>query len=307
MKRLMIVTACCVSLLSAGRVQGQEDGNLKSIGETGKAFIAAYNAKDAKALGSLWTENADYLDNTGLDYQGRDAIQKAYEAVFAEHPDWKLELQDVSTRLVTSNVAIQDGLAVISPPPPGRPGPNGYTATLVLHQDGKWMIASVRESQADVATNYPKLQVFEWMIGNWVAKNPGRTSESTISWTKNKNFIKRTFKITSEEESKSSVTTGTQLIGFDPTTGEIHSWVFDSEGGFAASVFTPEENRLVGRTINLLSDGSSARSTDVLTRVSDQEFIAQSTDRTIDGEAIEDGPEVHVTRATAAGSSTKSK
>jgi uncharacterized protein (TIGR02246 family) len=296
--------ACVVCLISP--VLAQEDaGTIKAVEETGKAFVAAYNAKDAKALAALWTDNADYRDNTGLDYQGRDAIEKAYAAVFAEHPDWKLELRDLATRLVTTNVAIQDGIAEISPPPAGRPGPNGFTATFVLHQDGKWLIASVRESQADVASNYPQLQAFEWMIGDWVSKTPGRTSESTITWTKNKNFVKRVYKTTSEGQDGSSVVTGIQLIGFDPETGQIHSWLYDSEGGFAASVFTVEPDRLVGRTMNLLSDGSAARSTDILTRVSDNEFTAHSMERSIEGEAIEDSPEVHVTRVSAPDTTAK--
>ncbi|WP_165065978.1 SgcJ/EcaC family oxidoreductase [Paludisphaera rhizosphaerae] len=305
MRQLTIMLACGVSLLGSRLVQA-EDGNLKALGETGTAFVNAYNAKDAKALAALWVENADYRDDTGMDVHGRDAVQQAYGAVFTEHPDWKLDLQNVSSRQVTPTIAIQDGIAAISPPPAGRPGPNCYTATLVL-QDGKWMIASVRELQVAVASNYPQLQVLEWMIGDWVVESPKRTSESTVVWTKNKNFIKRTFRITSKDEKDSSVTTGMQLIGFDPASGEIRSWLFDSEGGFAASVFTAEDNRLVGQTTNILSDGSSAHSTDVLTRISDNEFSVHSTNRSIEGESVEDGDEVHVKRVPAMNSVAKAK
>jgi uncharacterized protein (TIGR02246 family) len=305
MKRFVFVIACAACAFSAGLAQA-DDNDLKAIGAAGNAFVAAYNAKDAKTLATLWTENADYKDDTGLDYHGRDAIQRAFAAQFAEHPDWRLELQVESSRLVTPTLATRDGIAVISPSPAGPPGTNRYSATLVL-QDGKWLIASVRESRVGVATNYPHLQPLEWLIGSWVARSPGRTSETTFAWTKNKSFIKRTFRITAAEKGETRITTGTQVVGYDPTTGEIRSWLFDSEGGFAESAWSPGENRMVGQTRSVLSDGSAARSTDVLTRISNDEFTVQSTNRTVDGESVEDGNTIHVVRVGGSGATATAR
>jgi hypothetical protein len=171
---------------------------------------------------------------------------------------------------------------------------------LVLN-DGKWLIASVRESRVDVASNYPHLQPLEWLIGTWVAKSPGRTTETTFAWTKNKSFIKRTFRSTTSGKDETKITTGTQVVGYDPTTDKIRSWLFDSEGGFSESAWSDEENRMVGHTRSVLSDGSAGHSTDVLTRISDDEFTIQSTNRTVDGESVEDGDAIHVVRVGASG------
>lgn len=303
MRALALVIVCTACACAAGLPKADES-DLKAIRDRGAAFVAAYNAKDAEALGALWTENADYRDDTGLDYHGRDAIQRAYAAVFAEHPEWKLSLTLESSRLVTPTVAIEEGIAVISPPPAGPPGPNRYTATLV-RQDGKWFIASVRESRVDVSSNYSHLRPLEWLTGSWVAKSPGRATETTFTWTKGKNLIKRTFRITTSEKGESKVTTGTQVVGYDPNTDNIRSWLFDSDDGFAESVWSVEENRFIGQTTSLLSDGSTARSTDILTRISNDEFTIQSTNRTIDGESVEDGDVIRVVRAGASGSPTK--
>ena len=100
MKRFVLVIACAAWASSAGLAQA-DDSDLKAMDAAGKAFVAAYNAKDAKTLATMWTENADYKDDTGLDLHGRDAIQRAFAAQFAEHPDWKLELHVESSRLVT--------------------------------------------------------------------------------------------------------------------------------------------------------------------------------------------------------------
>src|SRR6516162_9911015 len=305
MKRLVLVIACAAWASSAGLTQA-DDSDLKAMDAAGKAFVAAYNAKDATTLATMWTENADYKDDTGLDLHGRDAIRRAFAAQFAEHPDWKLELHVESSRLFNPTLEIRDGIAVISPPPAGPPGPNRYSATLVL-KDGKWLIASVRESRVDVASNYPHLQSLEWLIGSWVAKSPGRTTETTFAWTKNKSFIKRTFRITTAEKDGSKITTGTQVVGYDPTTGKIRSWLFDSEGGFAESAWSDEENRMVGQTRSVLSDGSAGHSTDVLTRISNDEFTVQSTSRTVDGERVEDGDTIHVVRAGASVSTANAK
>ena len=305
MKRLVLVIACAAWAFSADQAQA-DDSDLKAMDAAGKAFVAAYNAKDATTLATMWTANADYKDDTGLDLHGRDAIQRAFAAQFAEHPDWKLELHVASSRLVTPTLATRDGIAVISPPPAGPPGPNRYSATLVL-QDGQWLIASVRESRVDVASNYPYLQPLEWLIGSWAARSPGRTTETTFAWTKNKSFIKRTFRITTAEKDGSRTTTGTQVIGYDPTTGEIRSWLFDSDGGFAESAWSGEEDRMVGRTRSVLSDGSAAHSTDVLTRISNDEFTVQSTNRTVDGESVEDGDTIHVVRVGARGATASAQ
>jgi uncharacterized protein (TIGR02246 family) len=304
MKRLVFMIAWAAWAFPGGLAQADES-DVKAIDAAGKAFIAAYNAKDAKTLGTMWMENADYKDDTGLDFHGRDAIERAFASQFAEHPDWKLQLHVESSQLITPTLATRDGIAVITPAPAGPPGPNRYSAVLVL-KDGKWLIASVRESRLDVASNYTYLQSLEWLIGTWVAKSPGRTTETTFAWTKNKSFIKRTFRITSEGKDETTITTGTQVIGYDPTTGEIRSWLFDSEGGFAESAWSEEENRMVGRTRSVLADGSAAHSTDVLTRVSNDEFTVQSTDRTIDGESVENGDMIRVVRA-AASSATAAK
>jgi uncharacterized protein (TIGR02246 family) len=303
MKRFVFVIACAAWAFSADLARA-DDSDLKGITEAGKAFVAAYNAKDARTLATFWTDNADYKDETGLDCHGRDAIMRSYAAQFAEHPDWKLDLRVESSRLITPTMATTDGIAVITPSPAGPPGPNRYHAVLT-HQNGKWLIASVRESRVDVATNYQHLQPLEWLIGSWIAKAPDRTTETTFAWTTNKSFIRRTFKITSQEKGETKVTTGTQVVGYDPTTGNIRSWLFDSEGGFAESAWAFDKDRMIGNTRSVLSDGDTAQSIDVLTRISNDAFEVQSTNRTIDGERVADGNTLHVVRVGASAATAR--
>jgi hypothetical protein len=185
-------------------------------------------------------------------------------------------------------------VATISPPVAGRPVAGRYAAVHV-RQDGKWLLASVREWEIDVETNYYRLQPLEWLIGTWTGSAPDRTIETSFEWTKNKNFIKRNFTIRKGDEDF-AVTTGIQMIGFDASRGVIRSWLFDSDGGFAESVWSMADNGLKGQTTSVLADGGVAYSTDLLTRSTDDQFTVQSVNRTIDGEIVPDGEVVRAVR-----------
>jgi uncharacterized protein (TIGR02246 family) len=274
----------------------ESDGEVYEIRETAKAFVKAFNARDANGIGALWLENADFRDDAGNFYYGRGAIQQKYAEFFAEQSqrEMKMEISVESVRLITPTLAVEDGVATISPPVAGRPVAGRYSAVQV-RQDGKWLLASVREWQIDVETNYHRLQPLEWLIGTWTGSAPDRTIDTTFEWTKNKNFIKRTFTIKNGDEDF-AVTTGTQMIGYDASRGVIRSWLFDSDGGFAESVWSMADNGMKGQTASVLTDGGVANSTDLLTRITDDQFTVQSVNRTIDGEIVPDGDLVRAVR-----------
>ena len=274
-----------------------DEEDLEEIRATAKKFVTAFNAGDAEGIAALWAENADYRDDTGLYFHGRDEIKQAYADVFAVTPGQKLDILVESVRLITPDLAVEDGVANVSPPPPGPPGAGRYAATHV-RLGGKWLLASVREWREDVDSNYAQLQPLEWLIGSWVAKSPGRTSETTFEWTTNKNFIKRTFTVKTGDDDY-TITRGTQVIGYDPSKKQIRSWLFDSESGFAETTWSAEGNRLVGQTMSVLSDGSTAQSTDILTRANDNELTFQSVKRTIDRESVPDGDLITAVRVGA--------
>jgi uncharacterized protein (TIGR02246 family) len=280
-------------------LSAEKAGELDAIRGTATAFAKAFNARDAKAVAALWIENADYRDETGSFFHGRDAIEQRYAEFFAEHSgrEMKMELSLESVRLITPTLAVEDGVGTISPPVPGPPVAGRYTATHVF-QDGKWLLACVREWKIEVETNYSHLSPLEWLIGHWVGNAADRTTHTTFEWTKNKNFIKRTF-TTKKGDEDFTMTAGTQLIGFDGSKDAIRSWLFDSDGGFVESAWSLMEDGVKGHATSVLVDGSVAHSTDLLTRITDDEFTIQSVNRTIDGESVPDGDVMKVVRITA--------
>jgi len=49
----------------------ESSADLAAIREGSRAFVDAFNQGDAKAIAALWTENADYTDESGTTFSGR--------------------------------------------------------------------------------------------------------------------------------------------------------------------------------------------------------------------------------------------
>ena len=66
------------------------------------------------------------------------------------------------------------------------------------------------------------------MIGSWVDKDDNATIQTDCEWTKNRNFMTRSFAVAIGDRVSMS---GMQIVGWDPIAKQIRSWVFDSNGG----------------------------------------------------------------------------
>ena len=85
-----------------------------------EAFVAAFNKQDAKAIAALWTEDGEYIEESGRRFAGREAIEKGYAELFVGNPAAQMKIAIDSLRLVGPNAAIEDGRAIIEPAPPAR-------------------------------------------------------------------------------------------------------------------------------------------------------------------------------------------
>src|SRR4051812_18527484 len=68
-------------------------------GQRAKAFIAAFNKGDAKAVAAFWVPDGDYIDEDGRVTKGRAALEKLYEKQFAAQKGAKLTVTVTSARL----------------------------------------------------------------------------------------------------------------------------------------------------------------------------------------------------------------
>ena len=140
-----------------------------------------------------------------------------------------------SIDFVSPNVAIENGTARIIRPD-AEPEETSYTAVNVK-RDGKWLLDRISEEEppAPPPSNYEHLKELEWMIGSWIDQDEDATVQTDCEWTKNQNFINRSFAVVVGDQVDMA---GMQIIGWDPVAKQIRSWIFDSDGGFSEGKWT---------------------------------------------------------------------
>jgi hypothetical protein len=147
-----------------------------------------------------------------------------------------------------------------------------------------------------VPTHYEQLKELEWMVGAWLDEDDQSRIETVCQWTKNRNFMTRMFSIAVRDRIEMS---GLQIIGWDPAAKQIHSWVFDSDGGFGEGVWSKKDNRWYVKSTGTLADGSKSSFVNIITRLDDDTFTWQSIDRVAGGEILPNVAEVVVVRQAA--------
>jgi uncharacterized protein (TIGR02246 family) len=296
MKRMMItvaIVACCLAPVLKVEANDQA-ADESAIRKAVNSYVAAFNRGDAKALASLWSPEAVYTNPvTEEQVAGREAIEKQFAAIFAEAKG-KLEATTVSVQFVSPNVAVEYGTAkVIRPDQP--PDESDYTAVYIKH-DGQWLLDRVTEEDVPVVrSNYEQLKELEWMIGTWVDQDEQNRIETTCQWTKNQNFMTRSFALSVRDRIDMA---GMQIIGWDPASKKIRSWVFDSDGGFGEGVWSKKDKSWYIQSIGTLPDGRKSSSVNIITHVDDNTFTWQSINREAGGELLPNVDEVVVVRQT---------
>jgi uncharacterized protein (TIGR02246 family) len=268
-----------------------EDGD--ALQKRAEAFIEAFQKGDAKGVAAFWTPYGDYTDQTGKHLKGRDAIQKVFEAFFAENKDLKLRINSDSMRMVTPDVAVEDGMTEVGGPDGSPPTRARYTIVHVK-KDGAWYLSSVRESIVVPQTNYEHLRGLEFLIGDWSDEVEGvEVGRMSFAWSENQGFIVNTYSTTAKGLILSS---GTQYIGWDPSAKRYRSWMFDSMGGFGEGGWYQDADKWVSKSTATLQDGKKMTGTNIVKRVDINTITWQGTERTLDGKPIPAMKEVRMKR-----------
>jgi uncharacterized protein (TIGR02246 family) len=281
-------------LVSTAAQAADEDADVAAIRQRAEAYVAAYNQHDAAALAGLWAEDAIYLNrDTGQAIEGRAAIGEMFKEMFESGEASRLKLTDQSVRLITPDAAIEDGAAEITSTD-GVATSSTYTAVHVK-KEGMWYITSVRETDTPSAPprEQSELDQLAWLIGDWVDGNAESKSETSFKWTKGRHFLVSTFRMSAPGWDDLE---GHQFICWDPAEGVIRSWMFDTDGGFGAGVWTQEEDRWVVDFVQTLPDGQQASCTNIYTPVDSDHFTFESVDRVVAGEELTDSGEINVAR-----------
>lgn len=263
----------------------------ETIRETGIKYVAAFNQRDAGAVADFWSPEAAYTNRlTGQQVTGREAIRAQFAQLFEDQSDLKLTVEVSSIDFLTPNVAIEKGVATfVADSPEEIP----YSAVYV-RREGNWLLDRVTDDpQPVVASHYEQLQPLEWMIGSWVDADDSGAVEAECRWTKNRNFITRSFTVSIQDQIELS---GMQIIGWDAGEKRIRSWTFDSDGGFAEAHWSNQGDQWYVIKKGKTADGKAVSAVNVMTSIDDDTFRLKSVQRSVDGKLLPDLDEVTVTR-----------
>jgi len=285
------IFACFASsfLLAAESPTADEKGVKTAI----ESYVKAFNKGDAEAVANHWAEDAEYQLPTGDRVQGREAIRAAFAKMFAGESPPKIRVVKARVRVVTKDVAIEEGEVEIQS---GDEAPEVSTYVAVHVRKGKeWKLNTVREvatpSAQQAVAEHP-LQDLEWLVGSW-RENSKSGAHSRFAWSKNRTFLTCQFKVPLPD---GDVLEGTQVIGWDPESKVIRSWLFDQDGGFGEGLWTKTEKGWSIKFVQVLPDGRRASATNTYERIDSHTFAWKSTGRKVDGQLVADVPTVHATR-----------
>ena len=278
-----------------GATTSAQGSSEKPVRDLVDSFAKAYSAPDVRALAALFTDEANVVDSAGESTRGKPAIVDMYASSFEENPRLKLEPKVEEIRFLTPDVARVEGQTRLSTDT-GDASEFTRFSSLLVKRDGKWLVAEIREYPAPVedVSNYDRLKELEWMVGDWVDESESVKSSSTVRWADNNSFLIRTYQVEVKGE---KATSGTVFIGWDPQTGQIKSWLFDSNGGHGQGLWTRTgEKEWVVKAQGVLRDGRPTSATQIHVVLNKDSAKASSIDRIIGGQIAPDIADVVMVR-----------
>lgn len=250
-------------------------------------YVAAFNQGDVKALGALYADDAEYTSGDGDVISGWAAVVEGLTRFFRENEGATLAVEIESARFLTPDVLVEKGLATVG----------DHTTRYVCNYVKKgadWQIAELEETALTTeAEGREALQELAWLVGTWKDSAAGDKVTTHTEWTKNNHFLRRSITVAQEDGGSLDAT---EIIGYDPVAGTIHSWVFDSEGGFGAGSWRRDGNKWLVSFKGTSPDGSTSSAQHILTYVDDKKLTWESINRQSGGEALPNIDKVEVVR-----------
>jgi uncharacterized protein (TIGR02246 family) len=232
-----------------------------ALRKTGEAFSQAFNKGNLDALAAFWTEDAEFIRESGKTYHGREAIRSLLKASLAENKGSKQSIKATSIRFIRPDVVSAEGLVTITTP--DGEVDTGRFASIWVKRDGKWLINSLRDLPDTTDDDRPeattRLKQLAWMVGEWQEREAKGQVTMSVRWGPNQTYLIQRFTV-KQADGKEIQTT--QFIGWDPREERLRTWLFDSSGGFAGAFWTRSGNSWEAESEGVTAEGQAITSVD---------------------------------------------
>lgn len=240
-----------------------------------RIFTEAFNRRDVMALLKLFADDCELTEHDGTTLRGLKALEEELKDSFEADPEARISVSVDSLRVVTPDVVIEEGKTTFFPDGKTLTAETDYQATHVKKGD-RWLMSRVRAFNRVVLSPYDRLRELEWLVGDWIDEGSDSLVEASYRWDANKTFLLQDFSVRVKGQ---NVLKGTQRIGWDPLSKQIKAWVFDSQGGYAESLWSSVDGSWVIKGKGVRSDGKIVTVTNQLTQLDKDRMSFQSVDR----------------------------
>ena len=289
MKSIQII--CLILLVCCGCGKKSMNNHKEEILEQNRKLEHAFNNKDSEEFARLWDGDGIYVNvSSHKTLRGRDQITDNFKKFISEEADYRVSILQVD--FIDETHATELGHISISYLTKGQEE-RAFKAVF-NYQDGKWVLSKLIEADfLQTSTHYRELKPLDWMIGNWEDESDWIDVSYKFYWDHNNNFIVQDFKMKVLDEEELS---GRQVIGWDPVSNTIRSWIFDSDGGFGECKWTQEGNSWYVSVHFTLSDGRVASALHIYKKINDDTYTFSSVDRDVGGKILPDSGPFNIVR-----------
>ena len=253
-------------------------------------FVKAYNAHDAKGVTELFLPEAQVVNANDATIQGRGDIENLFAGVFAESPQTQIEVKIESIRFIGTALAVETGSSLTTSAPGTAPERGRYIVLHVL-REGNWSMGLVRDMPAE-PSHREHLQSLAWLVGDWIDESREGVVRTSCRWADNNSFLLQEITV---RQSGGETMKISQRIGWDPLTKRFKAWIFDAQGGYGESLWTPTESGWLIKANSVNSDGSTTSATNSIEPTGLDRYVFRSVDRIVGNEVLPP-VEVHVVR-----------
>ncbi len=298
--RIAVVLACigaaaAVAQIAVAPAQEKADpsataqpaaaSKIEDPAQASQALTAAFNRGSARDVAALFLPDAELTDDAGNVHKGRKEIEALMAAFFEKFPGARLLQKVKSSRSVAPSMAIQEGEQTIVTKD-GKDKTENDTTAVLMRLEGGWAYATLQQRPKDEEPSpHDRLEPLSWLVGDWVDEDPNADRAFTCQWSEDKNYLLVTYK---PRNRRGTEITTTQRIGWDPLAGQIHAWVFDSDGGYGESRWTQVDKSWIVKSTAVTPDGQTGSATIVLEPAGNDRFIMKGLDRVLGDSTLPD-------------------
>ncbi|HEY2881578.1 MAG TPA: SgcJ/EcaC family oxidoreductase [Pirellulales bacterium] len=278
----------------------------KALRATCESYVKDVNSGDVQAIVKHWTEDADYINDSGVKFKGRAALAKLFRDNLPSVKGKKFAFETQSLRMISPGVAIEDGIGRVTGGDEDEEQPGSRYSAVWVRTGDQWLLSSVRDlgDLPQEETSGTPLKQLDWLVGDWQGEKADANVEMNCAWALEGKFLKQKYGVTAKDGQKFSVVT---LITWDPSEKRIRSWFFDSRGGFGEGVWSREGSTWTIHSQGIINDGREGTATNMWKYTDDKTAIWDSKDRMLDGLPMPDSEVKFVRKGEGEGPKVESK